>query len=167
MLQPSAITAIAPADFYIFIFSMKSPFKIFFISILAVVAMSAFPVWFQSEPQPEPGNVAEVLFPKAEAGFGINDINIFANYTTWTNSLTLKTTDSYAQVLFLGGGQIAPLTFIDLNGDGLTDALYTNNATGSFNRYAVFLNNGSQAYDLVYKCYYNASNLRYYGDCAG
>jgi len=112
-------------------------------------------------------NFQNSIFPRADAAFGVNDLSIFANYTAWTNSATLKSTDTFTQLLYLGGGNSTPLTFLDINGDGLVDALYLTNVSGSLSRYAVFLNNGSQGFNLIYKCYYDASALRYYGDCAG
>lgn len=117
-----------------------------------------------------PGSLAGVsqeLIPAAFAGFGTNGLtdSMYDNYTSWPNSMTLKTDDTMAQILSnMYTSSTAPqFTLTDINGDGLTDFLLHKYAS----RYelGVFINNGNLGFTWAYKCL-RASDGKYYGDCA-
>lgn len=109
------------------------------------------------------------------AGYGVNNIDIFAEYESWTNSPNLKAGDTLVQTLYLmanDGTGVAPnQSLVDINGDGLVDIAYHFRYNGfGASKYALLLNKGDNSFELVYKCVHASAEFgqprEYYGDCA-
>ena len=101
------------------------------------------------------------------------------NFTTWKTSGTYKNNAKW-NVDFMPfnnpganmPGIVSRESFVDLNGDGLADYLFTERSPYLGNGAimggsCVYLNNGS-GFNLAYKCYVDGSSTnKYHGDCAG
>lgn len=111
------------------------------------------------------------------ANWGVKNPTCLDNYGTWKKS-NVYTNKAKWNVDFIPHTGVTSNTstqpskdsFVELNGDGLPDYIYTERTNTPYNstKYGgscVYLNNGS-GFDLAYKCYAGTSS-DYYGDCAG
>jgi|GEM_PF-4384104 len=142
---------------------MKSFFKIFCASTLGFLIATTLPLWLKAQQQKGQENLSQVLFPIAEAGFGVNSEDLFENYTTWTNSTNLNASDTVVQTLFNLYASGNASSILDINGDGLSDVII--HSAGSTRKYAILINNGNIGFNLAYKCV--KTSTTWYGNCAG
>lgn len=97
---------------------------------------------------------------------GIDEPPLACAQVYWANlpsSSTYKDSDWFPNFL----GNEAETQLIDLNGDGLVDAIYRNQGSSISKISCVWLNNGS-GWDLVHQCAMKKDNgvWTFYGDCA-
>lgn len=122
------------------------------------------------------GKSAETQTQKFQAPFPLGlttagdpmDPSYFFNITNWPTSTTPKQNDYMKHVLSFvdagSGSAILGSQFVDINGDGLLDYLFSQWPNNSTILGVIFLNNGSNNFTVGYKCAYYAPN--WYGDCA-
>ena len=136
-------------------------------------------------------SASDADFTIAAAGEGTDaavkdyDLDLFEAYQTWPSSQNKKSSDTLVHFIYELKGPITKVensgesttyntyTLLDVNGDGLTDMIYRDNHDNGGNRIkmAMWLNNGNNSFDLVYKCmvwndYANPDRDSWYGDCA-
>lgn len=94
--------------------------------------------------------------------------NFFNDYTSWRASTSKKSDDYMIHALYYAhtgstGGTLR--TFLDINGDGLSDMLYMYDGYMNFGHvdYLVLLNSGNNNFTVGYKC---VMADKWYGDCA-
>lgn len=160
------------------------------VNLSSIKAASIASKSMPSTKSPVPSKVS-TTYPPSPSAFSWSDVDIFENYASWPVSVSKKPNDRWPEILFqlrspanevwAPGGTNPQTTSVpthsytmsDVNGDGLTDILfiyvkYTGPANGYWSpiKMAVWLNKGSNSYDLPYKCYVDWSNGFWYGDCA-
>lgn len=119
-----------------------------------------------------------------EFGGYVDNPSCLDGYLSWPTSNTFKNDAPWSTHLMYGGvgsqqGDAHKInTFLDVNGDGLNDYIYSKKylvnvrVNGVYTRYntggsCVLLNNGS-GWDIAYKCMakHSSTGFIYYGDCA-
>lgn len=98
---------------------------------------------------------------------------LFYDFRSWHSSSTRKADDHVIDALYWLRSSGTVRTFFDINGDGLTDILYMNENTPVQSSptslwgfvYVVFLNTGSNNFQIAYKCV-DINDGLWYGDCA-
>lgn len=86
----------------------------------------------------------------------------------WPSSNTYKSSPWSANfVVFEGTTVESHAKWLDFNGDGLLDYIYSSNTAGTSRLNCVHLNNGN-GWDAVYKCRatYGGAGWTFWGDCA-
>lgn len=88
------------------------------------------------------------------------------DYQNWESSDTYSDSEWSTESLYINAQGGSGSFFQDINGDGLTDYFFVQNATVN-RRSCVHLNNG-RGWDLVQKCYaeLDSGSWTFYGDCA-
>lgn len=100
--------------------------------------------------------------------------DIFANYSNWSKSRLISLNDK--TIYFIKTLSWNWNLLVDINGDWLTDIIYTKKFNYSYidfkwskhnkawNAFSIFINNGDNTFNTAYKCV--KDEMYYYGDCA-
>ncbi|MBI5414701.1 hypothetical protein HZA38_04265 [Candidatus Peregrinibacteria bacterium] len=155
---------------------------VFFISLIILIGGAPTPLKSEQKTSLQTeNNLNNIFLPTASAGWNYGGLKMYNGYDAWRHSSNIDANDTTVQALYFlipttyySGTPYPPpqrnTLFTDMNGDGLNDIVFAENATSypgtdEFYKFGIFLNKGSTGFNWSYKCVYNSSQ-GYYGDCA-